>query len=151
MYQYLIEDRNYLDTVIGLPANMFYGTSIPTCIMVYKKCRENPEDILFVDASQHFEKVGKQNQLRPQDIDKIISTVKERTTIEKYSYVAPLSEVKENDNNLNIPRYVDTFEEEEQIALHAVAKELQAIEASMQATNDKITEYCKQLNIPTPF
>lgn len=149
--QYLIEDRNYLDAVIGLPANMFYGTSIPTCIMVYKKCRENPEDILFIDASQNFEKVGKQNQLRPQDIDKIISTVKQRTTIDKYSYVAPLSEVKENEYNLNIPRYVDTFEQEEQIDLHKVAKKLKEIEASMQATNDKIAEYCKQLNIPTPF
>ncbi len=149
--QYLIEDRNYLDAVIGLPANMFYGTSIPTCIMVYKKCRENPEDILFIDASQHYEKVGKQNQLRPQDIDKIIRTVKERTSIDKYSYVAPLSEVKENDYNLNIPRYVDTFEEEEQIDLQKVAKELQDIEASMKATNDKIADYCKQLKIPTPF
>lgn len=151
--QYLIEDRNYLDAVIGLPANMFYGTSIPTCIMVFKKCRVHSGDILFIDASGegNFEKVGKQNQLRAQDIDKIIVTVKERKAIDKYSYIAPLSEVKENDYNLNIPRYVDTFEEEEQINLHHVAKELKEIEASMQATNEKIADYCKQLNIPTPF
>lgn len=149
--QYLIEDRNYLDAVIGLPANMFYGTSIPTCIMVFKKCKEHPDNILFIDASQHFEKVGKQNQLRPEDIDKIITTYRERKTEDKYSYIAPLSQVKDNDYNLNIPRYVDTFEEEEKIDIHAIAKELQAIESSMKTTNDKIADYCKQLNIPTPF
>ena len=86
--QYLIEDRNYLDAVIGLPANIFYGTSIPTCILVFKKCRENPEDILFIDASQHFEKAKTQNYLRDADIEKIIGTYRERPNEDKYSRAA---------------------------------------------------------------
>ncbi len=107
--KYLIEDRNYLDCVIGLPANIFYGTSIPTCIMVYKKCRENPEDVLFIDASQHFEKVKTQNVLREEHIDKIIETYRNRTEEDKYSKRATLQEIATNDYNLNIPRYVDTL------------------------------------------
>ena len=87
---YLIENKNFLDAVIGLPANIFYGTSIPTCIMVFKKCRENPNDILFIDASNDFEKVKTQNQLRLADIDKIISTFRNRTELKKYSKRATL-------------------------------------------------------------
>ena len=103
--RYLIEDCNYLDAVIGLPSNIFYGTGIPTCILVLKKQRENPDDILFIDASQGFEKVGNQNELRPEHIDRIIDTFRDRKSIEKFSHVADLSEVAENDYNLNIPRY----------------------------------------------
>jgi type I restriction enzyme M protein len=110
--KYLIEDRNYLDAVIGLPANIFYGTSIPTCIMVFKKCREQPEDVLFIDASNDFEKVKTQNVLRQEHIDKIVNTYRNRTEIEKYSKRASLQEIITNDYNLNIPRYVDTFEAE---------------------------------------
>ena len=149
--KYLIEDRNYLDAVIGLPANIFYGTSIPTCILVLKKCREQPEDILFIDASQHFEKVKNQNVLRDKDIDKIVTTYRERKPEEKYSYAAPLSEVEENDYNLNIPRYVDTFEEEEPIDIEIVAKELTDLETEIKTTDNTIADFCKQLNIPTPF
>ena len=111
--KYLIEDKNYLDAVIGLPANLFYGTSIPTCIMVYKKCREHPEDILFIDASRDFEKVKTQNMLRLQNIDKIIDTYRNRKEEDKYSKKASLEDIAKNDYNLNIPRYVDTFEAEE--------------------------------------
>lgn len=149
--RYLIEDRNYLDAVIGLPANIFYGTSIPTCIMVYKKCRENPEDVLFIDASQHFEKVKTQNMLRDEDIDRIIDTYRQRLTIDKYSYKATLAEIAENDYNLNIPRYVDTFEEEEPVDLQAVASELKALETDMQATDQSIAAFCKELGIENPF
>ena len=109
--KYLIEEKNCLDAVIGLPANIFYGTSIPTCILVFKKCRENPNDILFIDASAHFEKVKTQNMLSEEHINKIVSSYRERKTEKKYSYVASLDEVVENDYNLNIPRYVDTFED----------------------------------------
>ena len=119
--RYLIEEKNYLDAVIGLPANIFYGTSIPTCILVFKKCREQPDDILFIDASQHYEKVKTQNHLRDEDVDRIVDTYEKRITIDKYSYVASLDEVRENDYNLNIPRYVDTFEEEEPVDISAVA------------------------------
>jgi type I restriction enzyme M protein len=149
--RYLIEDRNYLDAVIGLPANIFYGTSIPTCILVFKKCRENPEDILFIDASQHFEKQKTQNYLRDQHIDKIIETYRNRTEEEKYSRKALLSEIAENDYNLNIPRYVDTFEEEEKIDLNAVAEEIVNLDKTMVDIDTLLSDFCKQLNIKTPF
>lgn len=149
--QYLIEDRNYLDAVIGLPANIFYGTSIPTCILVFKKCRENPEDILFIDASQHFERAKTQNYLRDADIEKIIDTFRARRDEDKYSRAAKLSEVKENDYNLNIPRYVDTFEGEDSIDLDLIADELKALETAMNETDKTIADYCRQLNISTPF
>jgi len=87
--RYLIENKNFLDAVIGLPANIFYGTSIPTCILVFKKCRENPNDILFIDASNDFEKVKKQNVLRKVDIDKIITHYRNRNGLEKYSKIIP--------------------------------------------------------------
>lgn len=149
--KFLIEDKNYLDAVIGLPANIFYGTSIPTCILVLKKKREQPENILFIDASQHFEKVKTQNVLQDQHINAIVETYRNRETKDKYSYVATLEEVKENDYNLNIPRYVDTFEEEEPVDLKAVSQELKALEADIAKTDATIADFCKQLNIETPF
>ena len=149
--KYLIEDRNYLDAVIGLPANIFYGTSIPTCILVLNKNRKDKDNILFIDASQHFEKVKTQNYLREEDINLIIDTYTNRTTTDKYSYVATLQEVAENDYNLNIPRYVDTFEEEEPVDLAAVAQELKAIDKDMASTDATIADYCNQLGIDTPF
>jgi len=149
--KYLIEDRNYLDAVIGLPANIFYGTSIPTCILVFKKCREDSEHVLFIDASNEFQKAKNQNFLTDENIDKIIDTFKNRAEVEKYSHLAPLSEIQENDYNLNIPRYVDTFEEEEPIDLESVSKELKALESDINTTNATIASYCSELNIATPF
>ena len=149
--KYLIEEKNFLDAVIGLPANIFYGTSIPTCILVFKKCRENPNDILFIDASAHFEKVKTQNMLSEADMDKIVSTYRERKTEDKYSYIAPLSEVAENDYNLNIPRYVDTFEEEEPIDIDNVANEIESLNIDLKENETLITSFCKELNIKTPF
>ena len=149
--QYLIEDRNYLDAVIGLPANIFYGTGIPTCLLVLKKCRENPEDILFIDASEHFEKIGNQNYLREQDVERIVTTYSHRVAEEKYSYIAELSEVAKNEYNLNIPRYVDTFEEDDPVDIELVADELKSLEESIRETDQTIADFCKQLNISTPF
>ena len=149
--QYLIKEKNFLDTVIGLPANIFYGTSIPTCILVFKKCREHPNDILFIDASAHFDKVKTQNMLRLEDIDKIIHTYRNRSTEEKYSYVATLDEVAENDYNLNIPRYVDTFEEEEPIDIDVVAEEIKKLDKELKDTDALIASFCEELNIKTPF
>lgn len=149
--QFLIKNLNYLDAVIGLPSNIFYGTSIPTCILVLKKNRKHAHDILFIDASQHFEKVKTQNVLREEDITKIIETYKVRTTEDKYSYVAKLSEVEENDYNLNIPRYVDTFEEEEPVDLAVVAKELKELDKEMKSTDKTIAGFCEELGIDTPF
>ena len=149
--EYLIKDKNQLDAVIGLPANIFYGTSIPTCILVLKKKREHSDNVLFIDASQYFEKVKTQNVLRADDINKIIDAYKNRNNEDKYSHVALLSEIAENDYNLNIPRYVDTFEEEEAINLSSVSKELKDLEQKIKSTDTSIADYCKQLGIDTPF
>jgi type I restriction enzyme M protein len=149
--QYLIKERNWLDAVIGLPANIFYGTSIPTCILVFKKCREHPDDILFIDASAYFEKAKNQNYLRDEDVDKIVSTYRQRLQEEKYSYRASLAEIEENDFNLNIPRYVDTFEEEEEIDLDAVAREIRDIDRDMVETDQLIRGFCEELGIESPF
>jgi len=149
--KYLIEERNYLDAVIGLPANIFYGTSIPTCILVFKKCRENPQNILFIDASQHFDKVKTQNMLRDFHIDKIVDTYRNRSEEEKYSKLALLSDVAANDYNLNIPRYVDTFEAEDSIDINAIAQEIKNLDTQMAETDKLIADFCKQLNISTPF
>jgi type I restriction enzyme M protein len=149
--KYLIEDKNYLDAVIGLPANIFYGTSIPTCILVLKKQRSDNQQILFIDASQHFEKVKTQNVLREEDISKLIETFRERNAEDKYSHNATLDEVRENDYNLNIPRYVDTFEEEEPVDLAAVSAELKELDKDMQSTDAEIADYCNLLDIEAPF
>jgi type I restriction enzyme M protein len=149
--KYLIEDRNYLDAVIGLPANIFFGTSIPTCILVFKKCREHDDHVLFIDASQGFEKVKNQNILRKEDIIRIITTHRTHEVIDKYSHLATLDEIRGNDYNLNIPRYVDTFEEEVPVDLEAVSKELKELDIDIQETDKMIADFCKQLNISTPF
>jgi type I restriction enzyme M protein len=165
--KYLIQDRNYLDAVIGLPANIFYGTSIPTCILVLKKNRPlsgAEGKILFIDASQHFEKVKTQNYLREEDINKLIDTYKTFSSPlergprgvsgvleEKYSYIANLKEVAENDYTLNIPRYVDTFEEEEPVDLATVSKDLKSIDKDLKSTDATIKKFCDELGIDTPF
>lgn len=145
--KYLIEQKNYLDAVIGLPANIFYGTSIPTCILVFKKCKEDPDHILFIDASKEFEKVKNQNMLREEHINKIVETYRNRTEIEKYSHLATLQEVADNDYNLNIPRYVDTFEAEEEIDIHSVMKEIKSLEAKRAELDKEIDVYFKELGL----
>ena len=145
--RFLIEKKNCIDAIIGLPANIFYGTSIPTCILVMKKCRKEDDNILFIDASKEFEKVKTQNKLRPQHIKKIVDTYRERKEIEKYSHLATLQEVAENDYNLNIPRYVDTFEEEEPIDIHAVMKEIKDLEAKRADLDKEIEGYLKELGL----
>ena len=149
--KYIIEKQNYLDAVIGLPSNLFYGTSIPATILVYKKCRKDDEDILFIDASKGFEKVGNQNKLTDESIKKIFETYKLRKEIEKYSHKANLKEIKENDFNLNIPRYVDTFEEEEIVDIKAVANKLKQLHTDEVKLQSKIVEFCDELGINKPF
>ena len=149
--QYLIEKMNVVDTIIGLPANIFYGTSIPTCILVLKKNRTHTGDILFIDASNDFEKQKNQNKLLPEHLDKIIAAFEQRQDIEKYAKVATLQEVKDNDYNLNIPRYVDTFEAEDEIDLNAIAQQLKDLEQQSQNTDKVIAEFCKELGIDSPF
>lgn len=148
--KYLIEDRNYLDAVIGLPANLFYGTPIPTCIMVFKKCKENPNDVLFINAAEHFER-GTQNVLRQVDIDRIIDTYRERKVIDRYSHLATLQEIDNNEYNLNIPRYVNTFEEQDNVDIPVLSKKLKELEKEMSATDEALLSFCNELNIETPF
>lgn len=148
--QYLIKERNWLDAVIGLPANIFYGTTIPTCIMVFKKCREEPDNILFVDASSCFEKGKNQNNLRRSDIDRIVTAFRSRAEEERFSHLAGLDEIEENDFNLNIPRYVDTFEAEPDIDLAAVTASIKSVEAEMADIDASIRGFCKELGMDSP-
>lgn len=148
--EYLIREKNWLDAVIGLPANLFYGTSIPTCILVFKKCREKPDDVLFIDASAHFEKLKNQNVLHADDIDRIVDTYRNRAEVDKYSHLASLDEIQENDFNLNIPRYVDTFEDDEPVDLDAVAAALEVLDRDMAKTDQAIAAFCAELGIKAP-
>lgn len=149
--KYLVKEKNYLDAVIGLPANVFYGTSIPTVVLVFKKCREDDADVFFIDASKHFEKVKNQNKLRDEDVNRIISAYAEREDIDKFTHAATLKEIEENDYNLNIPRYVDTFEEEEPVDLDAVVEELSMIEEEIKSVDAEIEKYCDELGIKAPI
>ncbi|MDE2422432.1 MAG: type I restriction-modification system subunit M [Gammaproteobacteria bacterium] len=149
--QYLIEQMNVIDTIIGLPANIFYGTSIPTCILVLKKNRLHTGDILFIDASNDFEKQKNQNKLLPEHLDNIIGAYENRQNIEKYAHVATLQQVRDNDYNLNIPRYVDIFEVEDEIDLDAIAQALQDLEVESQKADAVIAGFCAELGIASPF
>lgn len=142
-----IIDENLLDAVIGLPANLFYGTSIPTCILVFKgrEARGNKKDILFIDASSEFEKGKNQNKLTDANIEKIVSTYANRESVEKYAHVANLDEIKENDYNLNIPRYVDTFEEEAVVPLPEIAKDLQSVRDEIQTVSTELMNLMGEL------
>ena len=145
-------DENLVDTVIGLPANLFYGTSIPTCILVIKgrEARKNTKDILFIDASSHFEKAKNKNKLRKEDISKILEAYSNRQDIEKYVHVASIEEIRDNDYNLNIPRYVDTFEEDEVKPLTEIAEEMKEIDRGIKEVSDEILVSMKKLVGTTP-
>ncbi|KGN67364.1 MULTISPECIES: type I restriction-modification system subunit M [Porphyromonas] len=145
--KYLIETRNWIDAVIGLPANLFYGTGIPTCILVMRKCRQENDAILFIDASREFDKVKAQNKLAPEHIAKIVETYRTRTEIERYSHAVTLDEIRANDYNLNIPRYVDTFEEEEEIDIQAVMSEIKTLEARRAELDSQINVYLRELGL----
>lgn len=131
----LLEDGS-IDTVIGMPANLFFGTTIPTTVIILKKNRTT-RDVLFIDASKEFIKGKNQNKLSIENIDKVVETYKNREDVEKYAHVASFDEIKENDFNLNIPRYVDTFEEQEEIDIIDLGKELVSLNQQIKdAEND---------------
>ena len=148
--KHLIEQRNVLDAVIGLPANIFFGTSIPTVILVFKKNRKNADNIMFIDASNEFEKGKNQNVLRDRDVEKIVETYKKRENIDKYAYVATMEEIKENDYNLNIPRYVDTFEEEEVEPLTEIVTKINQTNATIESQTASLLDMLGQLHGTTP-
>jgi type I restriction enzyme M protein len=118
---------------------------------VFKKCRKHPDNVLFIDASQQFDKVKTTNVLRPEHIQKIVDTYQARTNEDKYSHVASIESIKANDYNLNIPRYVDTFEAEEAIDLGAISAQLIELDKASKATDATIAAFCKELGIEPPF
>lgn len=150
--RHLIEE-NLLDAVVGLPPNLFPTTSIPVAVLVFDRSREtggeNEErtDIMFIDASREFQSGKAQNLLTDEHLDKIVRTYEAREDVEKYAHVAPLEEVEENDFNLNIPRYVDTFEEEEEIDIGAVQQEIEQLEGELATVRGKMREYLQQLGV----
>ena len=141
----LLKDGN-IDTVIGLPANLFYSTGIPVCILVLKKCKK-PDDVLFINASEHFEKGKRQNRLRQDDIDKIVSTYQFRTEEERYSRRVSMDEIETNGYNLNISRYISTATAEEEIDLTAVHTDLVNIEERIVQATNKHNEFLKELGL----
>ena len=151
--KFIVKEKNYLDAVIGLPVNIFFGTSIPACIFVLRKNRKPNEGILFIDASgeENFVKEGSRNNLRDKDVDKIASTYKNRENIDKYSYLASLDEIAKNGYNLNISRYVNTYEEKAPINLTNVSQDLKRLNKEIVSNDKVIADFCTQLGIETPF
>ncbi|MEI4789106.1 type I restriction-modification system subunit M [Bacillus sp. FJAT-53060] len=140
----LLED-GHIDTVIGLPANLFFGTSIPTTVIILKKNRTT-RDVLFIDASKEFTKGKNQNKLSTENIDKIVETYQKREDVEKYAHVASFEEIKENDFNLNIPRYVDTFEEEEPVDMAAIGAKIQEIRKEKEELESNLYDMIFSMN-----
>ncbi|MEY2792379.1 MAG: hypothetical protein RJA76_371 [Bacteroidota bacterium] len=145
-------EENLLEAVIGLPANLFFGTGIPAAILVFNKEKKN-NNVIFIDASQHFDSGKNQNKLNDAHIEHIVDTYRKfnegelgaGVVEEKYSYVATFEEIEENDFNLNIPRYVDTFEEEPEVDIKAVQKEIDRLEDELKAVQGQMDMYLKEL------
>lgn len=148
--RFIIQEKNWLDAVIGLPANIFYGTGIPTCILVMKKCREAGDDVLFVDASARFQRGKNQNWLSGEDVDAVVSAYMSRQNVAKFSSVVTREEIAANDFNLNIPRYVETFEAAERIDLAAVTQNLRNVDAEMVEIDAKLRAFCAELGLEAP-
>ena len=144
--RYLIEEKNYLEAVIGLPANIFYGTSIPTCILVFKNVA-NKTTMYYLSMHPMILKRKNQNHLSDAQVERIIDAYKRKETIDKYSYSATLQEIADNDYNLNIPRYVDTFEEEAPIDLDQVQQDLKNIDKEIAEVEQEINAYLKELGV----
>ena len=149
--KYIIDKLNCLDAVIGLAPNLFHGTSIPVCILILKAKRNgNSDDIFFIDASKEFKAGKNQNVLEQEHIDKIVDAYEKRENVDKFAYKATMDEIIENDYNLNIPRYVDTFEEEEPVDLEAVAKEIEDYDKEIFETEEVLKGYFDELGIHFP-
>lgn len=148
----MIDKLNVLDAVIGLPANLFHGTSIPVCCLVLKKKRNgNSNNIFFIDASKEFVPDKQMNAMSDEHIDKIVNAYIERKDIDKYAHVADMDEIKENGLNLNIPRYVDTSEEVPEVDLNAVATEIKSIDAAIDSVSEELKKSFAQLGLEFPF
>lgn len=141
----LLKD-NHIDTVIGLPSNLFYSTGIPVCILVLKKCKKE-DDVLFINASEHFDKGKRQNTLEENHIESIVETYQFRKDIERFSRKVSMDEIEKNGYNLNISRYVSTAEDEIQIDLKEVNAKLTLINDSIKTNTDKHNEFLKELGL----
>ena len=137
-------DENLLDAVIGLPEKLFYGTGIPAAILIFKKQKVD-DKVLFIDASREFKAGKNQNQLSEENIEKIVKTYRDGDNVEKYAYLASLKEIQDNDYNLNIPRYVDTFEEEDEIDIRAVHAEREQLKVELAKLETEMAGYLKEL------
>ena len=142
----LLKEGN-IDTIIGLPSNLFYSTGIPVCILVLKKCKK-PDDVLFINAAEHYEKGKRQNRLKPEDIDKIIETYRTRGEESRYSRRVSMEEIEQNDYNLNISRYISTAEAEEEIDLRVVQSEIDSIQEKIEAATKRHNGFLKELGLP---
>lgn len=138
-------DENLLKAVVGLPSNLFYGTGIPASILIFDKNKGDNTEILFIDASNEFENGKNQNRLRDEDVEKIYNTFAEWKTVDKYSHIATLEEIQENDYNLNIPRYVDTFIEEEPVDIVETQKEIVQLKAKLNKVESQMAVYLKEM------
>lgn len=150
-------DENLLEAVVGLPANLFFGTGIPACILIFNRGKQTNKDVLFIDASKQFEAGKNQNKLRDTDIDKIVETYQNyiksdslkngegKILEDKFAYRATLKEIQDNDYNLNIPRYVDTFEEEEPVDIKQTQEEINTLKAQLSEVETKMENYLKEL------
>jgi len=152
-------EENILESVIGLPANLFFGTGIPAAILIFNKGKGDNKNVLFIDASKHYESAKNQNKLRPADIDHIVDTYRKFSSgklpslegpgvgvVEsKFSYIATFEKIKENEFNLNIPRYVDTFEEEEEVDIAKVQSEIEVLEKELAIVQNEMQKYLKEL------
>jgi type I restriction enzyme M protein len=141
----LIEE-NLLEAVIGLPANLFFGTGIPAAILIFNKGKTHG-DVLFIDAAREFKDAKNQSILTDEHLQKIVQTYQAFQTVEKYAYRATPQEIADNDFNLNIPRYVDTFEEEAEIDLEGVKKEIARLEIELTGVRSKMEGYLKELGL----
>lgn len=142
----LIKD-GHVDTVIGLPSNLFYSTGIPVCILVLKKCKQ-PDDVLFINAAEHFSKGKRQNQLTDENITKIIETYQFRKEEPRYARRVEMEEIEKNGYNLNISRYISTASAEADIDLQVVNKKLATLEETIEAARDKHNSFLKELGLP---
>jgi len=148
-------EENILEAVIGLPANLFFGTGIPAAILIFNRGKDSNKNVLFIDSSRHFDSGKNQNRLNEKHIDHIVETYRKFTkgnflpgiVEDKFSYVATFDEIKENDFNLNIPRYVDTFEEEAEVDIMAVQKEIDALEVELKKVQVEMDKYLKELGV----
>ena len=141
-----IIENNWLDAVVGLPENLFFGTGIPACILIFKKNKVD-NNVVFIDASKEYDKGKNQNNLRNEDINKIVEAYENKKEIERYCYIASFEDIKENDFNLNIPRYIDTFEDEEKVDMKLVSSEIINLEKEIINIKDNISKYLNDLEL----